>query len=316
VDPEEVSMSTALWVVGTTRSGTSWAFDLVASHPDVSMGYESKIPIEGIALFERWKDRLVDPLAMAGFLEDLRHTIDDPANAGNDEVVFAQPDIHVRLFEAYEASPSWATVCEHFFRSIEGTSHWGNKLLRVELCEVVEHHWPDSRFLVLTRDPRGVLASQKKMFDHSLEYSAMYWLTHADWVLNRIADDPRYRVVDVVEMARDPRPHLEWLFKEAGLSTEPVAGLVERFPGDPERLETWRGSLEPERQRRMEEYCFERMPALGYTPELAQGPRRLTAAQRMWAQLSTYGRDLLADPGAIARKQVLRRLLAGLRAGR
>lgn len=180
----------------------------------------------------------------------------------------------------------------------------------------MDQHWPDSRFLVLTRDPRGVVASQKKMFDHSLEYSAMYWLTHADWVVDRIAGDARYRVVDVVEMARDPRPHLEWLFKEAGLSTEPVGGLVERFPGDPERLDKWRGSLEPDRQRRIEEYCYGRMPALGYTPEFATGPRRLTAAQRLWAQVSTYGRDLLADPGAIARKQVVRRLLAGLRAGR
>jgi hypothetical protein len=66
----------------------------------------------------------------------------------------------------------------------------------------------------------------------------------------------------------------------------------------------------------MEEYCYERMPALGYPPELATGPRRLTAAQRLWAQVSTYGRDLLADPGAITRKQVVRRLAAGLRAGR
>ncbi len=46
-------MATVVWVVGTTRSGTSWVFGLVASHPDVSMGYESKIPIEGIAFYER-----------------------------------------------------------------------------------------------------------------------------------------------------------------------------------------------------------------------------------------------------------------------
>ena len=97
---------------------------------------------------------------------------------------------------------------------------------------------------------------------------------------------------------------------------EPVAGLIERFPGDPDRLDMWRGSLEPDRQRLMEEYCFERMQALGYSPELASGPRRLNAAQRLWAQVSTYGRDLLADPGAITRKQVVRRLFAGMRAGR
>ena len=37
-------MPPALFVVVTSRSGTSWVFDLCASHPDMSMGYESKLP--------------------------------------------------------------------------------------------------------------------------------------------------------------------------------------------------------------------------------------------------------------------------------
>jgi hypothetical protein len=309
-------MATAVWVVGTTRSGTSWAFDLVASHPDVSMGYESKIPVEGITVYERWKDRLSDPLAMAGLLEDLRLSIDDPTNVGNNEAAFTQPDIAQRIFDAHEADPGWATVCEHLFRSVEHTSHWGNKLLRIELCPVIEEHWPDSRFLVLTRDPRGVVGSQEKFFGHSLEYSAMYWLTHANWVLERIAGDDRYHVVDIVELARDPRPHLEWLFAGAGLSPDPIDDLVARFPGDPERLDASLKGLDPAVQRRMEEYCYDQMRALGYEPELATGPRRLGLARKMWAQVSTYGGRVLAAPGRIGQKQVVSRLRAGLRTGR
>lgn len=306
-------MSTALWVVGTTRSGTSWVFDLVASHPDVSMGYESKIPVEGIGVYERWKDRLGDQLAMAGLLEDLRLTVDDPTNVGNNEVAFCQPDLAQRIHEAHERSPGWSTVCEHLFRSVEGTSHWGNKMLRIELTPTIEEHWPDSRFLVLTRDPRGVVASQSLKFGHSLDYSAMYWLTHANWVLDRLPGDDRYRVVDLVEMARDPRPHLEWIFSESGLSTEPVEGLIERFPGDPDRLEKWRDELEPGVQQRMEEYCFEPMQRLGYEPELATSGRSLGLHRRLWAQGSTYGARLLRAPGEIGRKKVLPRLGASLK---
>lgn len=305
-------MSTVVWVVGTTRSGTSWAFDLVASHPDVSMGYESTIPVEGIVIYERWKDRLGDPLAMAGLLEDLRVSIDDPSNAGNDEVAFLQPDLPQRIHEAHEANRGWATVCEHLFRAFEGTSHWGNKMLRIELTPLLREHWPDSRFLVLTRDPRGVLASQAKKFDHSLDYSAMYWLTHANWVLDKIGGDSDYRVVDLVEMARDPSPHLEWLFTEAGLSTEPIEDLVARFPGDPDRLDAWRNNLDPQLQRRMEEYCFSQMSALGYEPELATGPRNLGRVRRLWAQVRTYGTRIASAPEKIRQKQVFRRLKAAL----
>lgn len=305
-------MSTVVWVVGTTRSGTSWVFDLVASHPDVSMGYESAIPVEGMVIYERWKDRLSDPLAMAGLLEDLRVLIDDPTNSANNEVAFLQADLPQRIFEAHEANPGWGTVCEHLFRAIEGTSHWGNKMLRIELTPLLREYWPDSRFLVLTRDPRGVLASQAKKFDHTLDYSAMYWLTHADWVLGKIAADPDYRVVDLVEMARDPRPHLEWLFTEAGLSTEPIEDLVARFPGDPDRLDAWRNNLDPQLQRRMEEYCFSQMSALGYEPELATQQRTLGRVRRMWAQVRTYGARIASAPEKIRQKQVFRRLKVGL----
>ena len=306
-------MATALWIVGTTRSGTSWMFDLVASHPDVSMGYESKIPIEGIGFYERWRDRLGDPLAMAGLLEDIRLGVDDPSNAGNNEAAFTRPDLALRVHEAHEASPGWATVYEHLFRAVEDTSHWGNKMLRIEQTPVLEQHWPDSRFLVLVRDPRGVVASQSAKFGHSLDYSAMYWLTHARWILDRLPGDERYRVVDLVEAARDPRGHLEWLFEGAGLSTDPIDELLERFPGDPDRLEGWRNNLDADLQRRMEEYCFEEMTALGYEPELATGARRLSLPRRLWAQAETYGARLLRAPGEIGRKQVVARLRESLR---
>ncbi len=306
-------MATVVWVVGTTRSGTSWVFDLVASHPDVSMGYESKIPIEGIAFYERWKDRLTDPLAMAGLLEDLRTGIDDPTNVANNEVAFTQADLPQRIFEAHEADPGWATVCEQLFRAVQGTSHWGNKTLRVELTPLLEEHWPDSRFIVLIRDPRGVLASQAEKFENTLDYSAMYWLTHADWVLNVIQDNPHYRVVNLVEMARDPRPHLEWLFRESGLSLDPIEDLVQRFPGDPERLDAWRTVLPPKRQRRMEEYCYSQMKELGYTPQYATGQRRLGRSRRLWAFVHTFAGRVASSPSKLAQKQVLSRLKAGFR---
>jgi hypothetical protein len=123
-------------------------------------------------------------------------------------------------------------------------------------------------------------------------------------------------VVDLVEMARDPRPTLEWAFRGVGLDTGPVEELVERFPGDPDRLDAWRTGIDPRTQRRVEAYCYDGMVALGYRPELAEGPRTISRPARAWAMAREHGAELLRDPGSLRRKQVGRRIRAALRGAR
>ncbi|MDI9620596.1 MAG: sulfotransferase, partial [Acidobacteriota bacterium] len=141
-------MPAALFIVGTSRSGTSWVFDLCASHPDMSMGYESKLPVEGIELHRRFADRLRRPAereaAMAELFAALHDTIDDPSNAELFERL-ADPEVIGRAVSAYGLEPGWPAVCETIFCSLESTSHWGNKLLRIELTEVLLEQWPDAK---------------------------------------------------------------------------------------------------------------------------------------------------------------------------
>jgi hypothetical protein len=286
----------------------------------MSMGYESKIPIEGIEIYRRHRNRLTDRASFDALFEELRTEIDDPSGANLMELL-VRPEVIDRAFEAHASSPGWPSVCEAIFCSLEDTSNWGNKLLRVEMTPTLMQNWPDARFLVLTRDPRGVMASQAKKFDHSLEYSAMYWNTHSEFVIDRIGLPPHYKVpnhmvVDLVEMARDPKPALDWAFAEVGLSTDPTAGLVERFPGDPDRLDNWRNTLAPSRQRRVEEYCFTPMTALGYRPELAVAPRPIGKVKRVVALVREHGSEILRDPGSIRRKQVGKRVKSALGMGR
>lgn len=317
-------MPAPLFIVGTSRSGTSWVFDLCASHPDMSMGYESKLPVEGIALHRQHAERLEKPATrrseMAALFASLHDSIDDPSNS---ELFgrLTSDDVIDRAVAAYEASPGWPSICETIFCSLENSTHWGNKLLRIELSEVLAEQWPDSKFLVLTRDPRGVMASQAKKFDHSVDYSATYWNTHAEYVTERLGlrpgeHDERFLVVDLVEMARDPRPSLEWAFASVGLTLDPVDELIDRFPGEPDRLDKWRTSLDPALQRRVEEYCFDQMRALGYEPALATRQRNVSRARRLLALTREHGAELLRDPGAIRRKQVLRRARTALKLGR
>lgn len=300
-------------------------FDLCASHPDMSMGYESKLPVEGIEIHRRFADRLgpTGPSrhrAMADLFAALHAEIDDPTS----EELFSRltrTDVIDRAVAAYDGAPGWPSVCETIFCSLEDTSHWGNKLLRVELVPTLTEQWPDARFLILTRDPRAVMASQAKKFDHSIEYSAMYWNTHASYVREHIGlrpgeHDEQHFVVDLVDMARDPRPALRWAFDGVGLDTAPIEGLVERFPGDPDRLDNWRHTLDPSRQRRVEALCFDQMRAMGYEPELATGPRTLGPVRKMVVMAREHGTELLRDPGSIRRKQVGRRIKAVLNPGR
>lgn len=317
-------MPPALFVVGTSRSGTSWVFDLCASHPDMSMGYESKLPVEGLEVYRRFATRLAGSapartVAMSDLFGALHDEIDDPTSA---ELFtrLTDPAVIERAVAAHDAAPGWPSVCEAIFCSLEDTTHWGNKLLRIELVPLLAELWPDARFLVLTRDPRGVMASQAKKFDHSVDYSAMYWNTHAEFVARRLGlrpgeHDERHLVVDLVEMARDPRPSLRWAFEGVGLDTAPIDELVERFPGDPDRLDNWRHTLEPGRQRKVEQFCFDQMRALGYEPELATGPKPIGRVRKVVAMAREHGSELLRDPGSIRRKQVGRRVKAALKLG-
>lgn len=320
VDRGSDTLAPPLFIIGTSRSGTSWAFDLCASHPDVSMGYESKLPVEGIEVHRRHADDLSTMEGFRRFFEDLRTSIDDPSSRAVTDLL-SEETVLEASFEANRDQPGWATICGTIFCSLEGTSHWGNKLLRVELTPLLVEHWPDARFLVLVRDPRAVMASQSKKFDLSVDYSAMYWNTHTDYVLEHIGTEPDYKVdnhmvVDLLEMATNPRPALEWAFTQIGLSTDPIGELIERFPGDPERLDKWRSTLDPKRQRRIEEYCFDNMVALGYQPELATGARRLGPARRAFAMAREHGMEILRDPGSIRRKRIVSRAISSLRSGR
>lgn len=305
----------ALFVVGTSRSGTSWVFDLCASHPQMSMGYESKLPIEGIDVYRRHQP-VEDRAGMIELFAALRTEVDDPSNQVFLEQL-TKAEVIDRAVAAHAVAPGWPSICAAIFCSLDDTTNWGNKLLRVELTPTLDELWPDSRFLILTRDPRGVMASQSKKFDHSVEYSAMYWNTHSRFVLDTLGLHPgqtrdNYMVMDLVEMARDPRPALEWAFAGIGLSTEPIDEFVATHPGDPDRLDRWRDSLPPARQRRVEEYCFDAMTELGYRPELAVRAKPITRAQRTLAMVREHGGELLRDPGAIRRKQVGRRVRAAL----
>lgn len=284
----------------------------------MSMGYESKLPIEGIEIYRQHRSNVGTREGMAGFLRALSDQVDDPMNSTLHELL-TRPDMADRVRDEAGDAPSWSKICETLFRAIEDTSNWGNKLLRIELTPTLSENWPDAKFLVLTRDPRGVMASQSKKFDHGVDYSAMYWNTHSQFVIDNLGrpgdKTSNHMVVDLVEMARNPRPALEWAFSEVGLSTDPIEGLIERFPGDPDRLDKWRGTLEADKQRKIEEYCFTAMSALGYQPELATGPKNLGAARRVGALVREHGKELIQDPGSIRRKQIGKRIKSALGRG-
>lgn len=309
-------MPPPLFIIGTSRSGTSWAFELCAGHPDMSMGYEAKLPVEGAELYRRHASKLSSADGMAAFFNDLAGTIDDPSSV---ELMgtLGESSVVDRAVEAHRRAPGWASICEAVFCAWEDTTNWGNKLLRIELMPTLTEHWPDARFLVLTRDPRGVMASQSSFFDHSIEYSAMYWNTHAGYLRDVLHlapgdHDDRVFVTDLVEMATDPRPAMEWAFAEVGLDTAPIEDLVARHPGDPGRLDAWRTTIDQRQQRRIEEYCFDTMSALGYRPELATAHRPISRPRRLIAMAQEHGGELVRDPGAIRRKQVGRRALNAL----
>ncbi len=131
-----------LFVIGIWRSGTSLLYALLNQHPDIALLYEGEAALLRPAFWggnksdwqERWN-------FWNGALE--RHTI---STAQLPQTV---PDLQT----------AYASVCQQY-AATRGASHWGDKSpsYNSQLCQLAQD-FPGARFIIIWRDPAGILRS-------------------------------------------------------------------------------------------------------------------------------------------------------------
>ncbi len=268
-----------LFIVGVSRSGTTFLYQLLNTHPEIRLSYEGHLFTEGRECYRRYNDltsrrpfnRLLDDLIQRDHSEPLNDWLGSCISESRDE-----------LFEQHTQNPSFTNLIEQIYQLPGLTKGWGNKMLRMERTKEILEHWPKAKFVVLVRDPRAVYASQKKFFPtRRLRYSGIYWNLHAEAIKNNRLPEEQFMMIRYEDFVEEAATHLEQILKFAGLWDEATAAqMLEAYPASPKSIHKWRADLNEKEIRTIESVCFDNMQRCGYKPELANKGIRLS----MWTK--------------------------------
>ncbi len=301
-----------LFIVGVSRSGTTFLYHLLNEHPHMRLSYEGHLFTEGQECYRRYKkltsrdqfDRLLDDLIRCDQQETLNDWLGECLSASREE-----------LFKQHLRNPSFRNLIEQIYQRPGPARGWGNKMLRMEMTRDILEPWPEAKFVVLVRDPRAVYASQKKFFPHRrLRYSGLYWNLHAEAIRTSPLPEDQLLVIRYEDFVKDAATHLEEILKFAGLWDEATAAqMLATRPASPGSIHKWRTDLSEKEIRTIESICFDTMQQHGYTPEIANKGVRLSVAAKGFETLLDNKSRIPKSLSAWREKKVLRRFWLTIR---
>lgn len=263
------------FIVGVSRSGTSFLYRLLNEHPQIRLSYESRLFTEGWHCYrshgnltsQHRFNRLVDALIQL-----------DESEVLNEWLRSVMRQSKQRLFEQHLREPSFTKLIEEIYRLPNPVSIWGNKMLRIEMVPPILAHWPDAKFLVVVRDPRAVYASQRRKWPkRRLKYSCLYWNIHTEMIKGLQLPETQLIAIRYEDFIADALPCLKRILIFAGiLQTDVAANMLAASPPMSSSVERWRADLTPNEICAIEGNCFERMESYLYQPEHAKKAVRLT----------------------------------------
>ena len=303
---------TPFFVVGVSRSGTSYLYDLLNSHPQIRLSYEGRLFTEGLHCYrnsddlksERGFNLLLDELIRCDQHEPLNDWLGDAISTSRN-----------KLFEQHTHSPSFEYLNEQIYQLPGQVQIWGNKMLRIEMTEEILAHWPQAKFLVLIRDPRSVFASQKKFFPHRrLKYSCIYWNLHAELIkANKLPED-QFLTIRYEDFVRDASTHLERILKHAGLEDKNTSReMLEAHPASPKSIDRWKTNLTEKEISIIESLCFDNMQHYGYQPMQAKKGIRLSLLSKIIETVLDNKSRIPMSLSAWRKKNVLKRFWLTIR---
>jgi hypothetical protein len=278
-----------LFVVGASRSGTTLLARMLGQHPDLAYLRESQFfddlyPVRrlddtiAVRTAQKVAQRLVDrtsvqPVDRAQLLAEFR-------------TLFASSNLTAA--QTYDKTMSWLASRSGKHTYIEQTPR------NVYYLQELRRHFPEAFFICLVRDPRGVVASQKRRWRqrslgaHKISswetlrlwanyhpYTACHlWNKAADHILAS-RDESQLGLVRYEDLVISPEACLRPVLSRAGYSFLPEMLDVPLWgsshvahsssPGvSSELVAQWRQVLSATEQHIVVERCRAKMTALGY----------------------------------------------------
>jgi hypothetical protein len=265
-------MPSPFFIIGSGRCGATWMYTVLREHPDIAMTDEARV-----LDFLYFCAELVNvPYSRRAAVPpresvELRGIVRDPYVATLSPVFLR----HVKA------------ICEDFYATyFAGRSYkwWGDKLPDPRAAMAARRVWPDTRYVVLVRDPRDVLTSWRAFAEKpeiargdpqlvglAAETLARSW----DAVYRNVfLQLEKPLIVRYEDLRREPRRHVGEMLALLGLDWTPqmerVLAAEEVFlthgtSSSPEAsLGRWRTELPAEDVRVVERICGETMERFAY----------------------------------------------------
>lgn len=311
-----MEQATPLFVFGVARSGTSYLYYMLRSHPDIRVTYEGLIVKEAYTYYSKHQDprtriqfeELLDSLCSIESEQEENLWLVDIMNKRRDA-----------LWARYQANPGFSQFIESIYleqseiKNPVDDGAWGNKMLRLEFAPQLIEHWPNCKIVILLRDPRAVYVSQSKLFGHQLRYSSIYWNSHASLTRLNAKDAERVLVIKYEDLVAEPFETLSKVFAHAGVENqENTKRILQEWPVSSSSLEKWKSAMSDEQVKLLESLCFDEMMLADYKPKMATAQLNQGSLERAYVLFRQYAGKVPLDIDWWRRKRVLQRFIAAV----
>lgn len=301
-----------LFIVGVSRSGTSYLYDLLNAHSQIRLSYEGRLFTEGWHCYhsshdlksDRYFKQLLDELICCDQHEPLNSWLDDAISSSREA-----------LFIRHTQNPSFAFLIEQIYQLPGRAQAWGNKMLRMEMAKETLTHWPNAKFVVLVRDPRAVFASQKRFFTHRrLKYSCIYWNLHTELIKDSRLPVDQFLIVRYEDFVEDASKHLESILRHAGIEDhESAEKMLRAHPPSSKSIDRWKTELSEQEVRTIESICFDNMQQHGYQPTLVTKGIKLNLVTKVFETVMDNKSRIPTTFSGWKKKNVLKRFWLTIR---
>lgn len=260
------------FVTGSGRTGSTFLYRLLADHPRIALTNEGHVADFLYFCLEYAGLPQKTPGQFALYKDVTLHGVIGESCIGTFTPIFLK---HAKqmLAEFY---------AEHFKH--KDFTCWGDKLPWPKTASALQTHYPESRFIILIRDPRAICASLLKYRERDLPSSpllkaqtvaewARYWQTSYSGLLRYLNQQVVVRYEDLVTDTLSELTRIldfldldgaELLLEQARQRDTFTEHATAKSPEA--SIDQWRELLSNENLETIESICHELMIAQGYQP--------------------------------------------------
>jgi len=263
-----------LFIFGMARSGTTYLRRLMNSVPSINLMYETKIIKEAYKKYKN--DNILESIeSFYNFIDYLKNR--ELKVTGKSSILFNQDKSYYNnLFYNFRSHNNFAKFCEDWFSlTITDNGIWGNKLVDPEEFLLLLNIFKNAKFIIIIRDVRSVVVSNKDFFGSDYILSALRWKRIIQMLtILENGEFDNLLFIRYEDLVKDTTNVLKKISFFIDIDI-PLEILNNNIPHT-KSLNKWKKRLNKKELCKIEEMCMIEMLNHGYKPEIAKSYKKIS----------------------------------------